>query len=96
MPTSRRRRIKKRACYRLARMIRPVIVAYIDLYLDDEDSGPEMPAADPRSTVYGQFEVAANSEHRTPVAFGFTSMRRAHGDRTDQASQGASRWPPGV
>lgn len=98
MPTSRRRRLKKRLAYRAARIIRPVIVAYVDLYLDDEVGGPEKPGTDPRSTVYGQFEVAANVDHTTPLTFGFSSDRRAHAER-DRARPGtasASRWPPGV
>ena len=97
MPTSIKRRLKKRLCYRAARMIRPVIVAYADLFLAEEDSGPEMPRYDTSSTISGHFEVAANAEHTTPVTFGFSSMRRAHeGHRAEQAAPRAPRWPPGV
>src|SRR6185312_14131869 len=95
-----RRRIKARACFRAARIIRPVVVAYQALYEDAADSGPDQ-VLDLTGTTSGQFEVAANMDHRTSVPFGFTSARRARhatGDRHEARPgiAGTHCWPPGV
>lgn len=87
-----RRRLKKRACYRLARMIYPVVLAFADLYHEDDepdaDSGGQR--LDLSGTVGGQFEVANQSalDRRTDapgppyrIPFGFGLPGGPHGVR---------------
>lgn len=74
-------RILAAAARAAARAVRQVIVAYAEIYHDDddgeEDSGPLR--YDPRSSVSGLAEIAANRDHDTPgvYAFGFTPRGRA-------------------
>lgn len=62
-----------------------VLAAFLDTYHDDDEPAADSgkPGYDPRATVAGQFEVAANRDHQTsePVAsdFGFGITRRARG-----------------
>lgn len=71
------------AADRIARMIHPVIVAYVARYHDDDETGSDSGTLryDPRSSVAGQAEIAANRDHDTPEvwAFGFTSQGRGNG-----------------
>lgn len=99
MPRTVRQRVKRGACYRLARMIHPVLLAYLDLYDQDDDepgSGEDKQRIDLTGTVSGQFEVAANRDHGTPetvARFGFTSSRRTSGTTGHTARPGATRAP---
>lgn len=81
MPGKRKRKL----AYGIARLVRPVVVAYHDLYLSKEGSGGKL-EYDVRSTVAGQFEVAPGMED-PPGAFGFTSARA-------RSTARASNWPP--
>lgn len=69
---------------RVARLAHPFIQTYVDMYHtpDEEDAGSGKPGYDPRSTIAGQHEVAANRDHDTLEVIaqrrmGFTSARRA-------------------
>lgn len=60
-------------------MIRPVIVAYAHLYLDNDEgelgSGDDQQRTDLTGSTGGQFEVAANRDHQMTEIMG----RRAFG-----------------
>jgi hypothetical protein len=77
----------ERAAARIAaRLVHPVIAAYLEIYLagddDDDDEPEERILHDPRSTVYGQFEAARNIDHTTEeiFAFGFGRNQRRVSD----------------
>jgi hypothetical protein len=84
-----KQRLKRRACYRLARMIYPVVLAFGDLYHEDEEPGAdsgETQRLDLTGTTGGQFEVASQSslDRRADapgqpyeIPFGFQPNRRA-------------------
>jgi hypothetical protein len=61
---------------RLALFARRVLDAYLEIYHDTEDSGPDsgMSAYDTASTVSGQYELSAGGNGST---FGFGPPRRA-------------------
>ena len=71
-----RRRIKRRVSYRLARIIHPIIIAYVDIYHGDEevevDSGEaeDKQRMDLTGTVTGHFEVSANLDHQVTEVIG--------------------------
>lgn len=60
-----------------ARVIRPFVVEYLR-YLAEDAEDAEPVAVDPRGTVFGQFEAAANRDHTTDeiFMFGFGKHRR--------------------
>ena len=67
MPRTVKQRIKRRVAYRLARIIHPVFIAYLDLYHEadesEDDSGENKQRIDLTGSTGGQFEVAANRDH---------------------------------
>ena len=72
-----RQRVKRRVCYRLARMVYPVALALEDIYITKAearaDSGDSVIPSP--GTVAGQFEVAVNAEHQVLPVFGFGPPR---------------------
>lgn len=84
------------------KIVHPVLMSYLDIYADDEeppaDSGK--PGYDPRSTVTGHYDIAANNDHDAPEVFagrppfGFTPGGPHERSRRDPAwkrSAGAPR-----
>lgn len=62
-------------------VVMPVVEAFVELYADDEEppAADVKPGYDPRSTIAGQAEVAANRDHDTLEVIakrrmGFTSQ----------------------
>ena len=75
---------------RIARLAHPFVQTYVDMYhTPDEDAADSGTVRyDPRSTIAGQAEVAANRDHDTLEVIaqrrmGFTSARRANDERPD-------------
>lgn len=73
------------AADRIARAIHPIVDAYESIYRTPDEDGPDSGTVryDPRSTIAGQAEVAANRDHGTLEVIaqrrmGFTSQRRAN------------------
>ena len=73
---------------RVARLAHPFVQTYVDMYHrgDDEETDSGKLVYDPRSTIAGQAEVAANRDHDTleviaQQRMGFTSARRADAPR---------------
>lgn len=67
---------------RIARAAHPFVQTYVDMYHtpDEEAADSGKPGYDPRSTIAGQFEVAANRDHDSlefiaKRRMGFTSQR---------------------
>lgn len=83
MPRTTRRRIKRRLAYGAARVVHTVLVAYLDLYVEDEpDPGSGKAVYDPAGTVSGHYDVAANRDHDVldviaELPFGFSMGRTA-------------------
>lgn len=96
MPRTIKQRVKRFIFYRLARAVYLTRLAYIDLYLTDDEpeagSGDDKQRIDLTGIVTGLFEVAVNREHRVSEIIG---ERRFGFGPPGRRDHGVARRPPG-